>query len=170
MAFHFQISARLLHWPRSCACCGDAADSHMRAAASKTTGKRVQHTKTSWWEVPYCNACLAHKATYESADWWIWASLIAGVIAWIVIGQKSSSGTLGFLVGAAILGAGFWPQSKAKDAARAQMKSTCCTPKAAVRYLNWHGTFHTFVFESEQYTNEFLASNGQKNRSDVQRV
>jgi hypothetical protein len=170
MAFHFQISARLLSWPRKCACCGGAADSSMRAAASKTTGKRVQHTKTSWWEVPYCNTCLAHNAAYESAGRWLWASLIAGVLAWIVIGQASSRGTIGLLMGAAIAGAGFWPYSRAQDAARTQMKSTCCTPRAAVRYLDWHGTFHTFVFESETYTNEFLASNGQKNRSDVQRV
>jgi len=170
MSFYFQICARLLSWPRKCACCGGTADSHMRAAASKTTGKRVQHTKTSWWEVPYCHTCLAHKAAYESATGWLWGGLVVGVIAWVVVGQASSSGTLGFLVGSVVAGGAFWPYGRAQAAAQAQMKPTCCTPRAAVRYLNWHGTFHTFVFESESYTNEFLASNGQKNRSDVQRV
>jgi hypothetical protein len=170
MAYQFQISARILSWPRNCACCGDTANVHIRAAASKTTGKRVQHTKTSWWEVPYCSACLAHKASYEAVVWWLWGGLAAGVVAWILIAQASSSGMAGFIVGVIIAGSGVWPYSKARAAARAKMKPSCCTPTAAVRYLEWYGSFHTFVFESESYMDEFLAANGRKTRSDVRQV
>lgn len=170
MAYQFQISARILSWPRKCACCGETADSNVRAAASRTTGKRVQRTTTSWWEVSYCTACLAHKASYEASVWWLWAGLAGGILAWFFVGQTSSSGTAGFLAGVAVAVASLWPYDKAKAAAKAQMKYSCCTPKAAVRYLEWHGTFHTFVFESKSYTNEFLAANGRKTQSDVREV
>jgi hypothetical protein len=170
MAYHFQISAQILSWPRMCACCGETADSSLCVAASKTTGTRVQHKKTSWWDVPYCATCLAHKALYESAVWWLRGGLATGIVLWIFVGRTSGSGIAGFIVGVITVGASFWLYGKAQSAARAQMKASCCTPTAAVRYLDWHGNFHTFVFESESYTDEFLAANSRKTRSDVQQV
>lgn len=60
MSFSLQISANILSWPRMCACCGDVADTYFRAATSHTKGKRVQHTTTKWWEVPWCSGCAQH--------------------------------------------------------------------------------------------------------------
>ena len=170
MAYHFQISARFLSWPRRCACCGDNADSNMRASASRTTGKRVQNTTTSWWEVPYCSSCLSHKSSYESAGLWLAGGLLAGIASWIYIAYDSGNGTVGFSVALTVLSASFWPYRTARARARGQMKTSCCAPGAAVRYVKWHGTFHTFVFESEAYTNDFLEANGKKTRSDVTQV
>ena len=170
MTYRFQISARILSWPRKCACCGDAPDSHFRAAASRTTGKRVQRTTTSSWEIPYCSACLAHKAAYEAAVLWLWGGVAAGIGAWISASQALSSGQAGFVIGVVVFGASLWPYRKAQTAARAQMKTTCCTPVAAVRYLEWYGSLHTFEFESQTYTNEFLAANNKKTQSDVKKI
>jgi len=63
--YRFQISARLLHWPRQCACCRGAADAEMRAAATRTRGKRVVHTTTRWWTIPYCSRCVGHIRKYR---------------------------------------------------------------------------------------------------------
>ena len=165
MPYQFQISARVLNWPRQCACCAGTPDSNLRASASRTTGKRVKHTTTYWWEVPYCSTCLSHKAAYEAAFWWLWLGLGFALLIWYAIG-----GTAGLAVGLGVLVASFWPFGKAKAKARAQMKGTCCNPVAAVRYRGWYGSVHTFEFDSETYTTAFLDANGRKTRSDVKRV
>lgn len=170
MAYQFQISAKILSWPRKCACCGDIPDSHLRAGASKTTGKRVVNTKTSWWEVPYCAVCLAHKGAYDSASGWVSGGTAVGFAVWCLIGFGMGNGRIGFLVGSAVIATGYWRCSQAREASRLKMKPSCCAPSAAVKYLDWHGTFHTFVFESESYLDEFLAVNGRKTRSDVRKV
>lgn len=170
MPFQFQISAKMLQWPRKCACCGEAPNTSIRASASKTKGKRVKHTTTSWWEVPYCTTCLSHKRAYEAASWWLIAGFVVGLLVWFLITNSTGSGLGGFIPGIVILGASVWPFTKAQAAARAQMRPTCCTPTVAVRYLGWYGTFHTFQFSSQAYTDEFLLANRSKNRSDVRQV
>jgi len=170
MAFQFQISAKMLHWPRKCACCCEPANASIRASASKTNGKRVRHTTTSWWEVPYCATCLSHKRAYEAASWWLIAGSFVGLAVWLIIAIGIGSGLGGFVPGALMFGSSIWPFTKAQAAARAQMKPTCCTPAAAVCYLGWYGTFHTFQFCNEAYTDEFLQANRAKNRSDVRRI
>lgn len=170
MPYQFQISAKILSWPRKCACCGDVPDSHLRAGASKTTGKRVINTRTSWWGVPYCTGCLAHKDAYDSANGWIGGGAAAGIALWCLIGFGMGSGLIGFVVGSAVVVAGYRQCGQAREASRTKMKPSCCSQSAAVRYLDWHGTFHTFEFESDSYLDEFLAINGRKTRSDVRKV
>jgi hypothetical protein len=170
MGYQFQISAKILSWPRQCACCGESADNHFRAAASRTTGTRVKKTTTSWWEVPYCSECLAHKAKFESANIWLIAGLILGLLAWFFVGSGTDSGIAGFFVGALLVGGSFSPYSQAKKAAETMMKQSCCSPGAAVQYVQWHGTMHTFIFESKPYLDSFLASNAKKTMSNVSQV
>jgi hypothetical protein len=170
MAYQFQISAKLLHWPRKCACCSEPSNALIRASASKTKGKRVRHTTTSSWEVPYCTVCLSHKAAFDAASWWLIGGFVLGLLLWLLITNGTGSGIGGFIPGALVFGASFWPFVKAQASARAQMRPTCCTPAVAVRYLGWYGTFHTFQFSSKTYTDEFLRANSSKNRSDVRQV
>ena len=166
MAFRFQISANFLSWPNSCACCGGNADTKLHASASRTTGKRVRHTTTSSWKVPYCSQCVRHKEAYESASNWLVASFVLGLIAWFFV-AKASSGSVGFFVGMVVALLGFWPCSKAQKQARSLMLSSCCSPTSAVQYIEWHGTFHTFVFASKSYLESFLAANSRKKRSEI---
>lgn len=161
MAYKFQISANLLSWPKSCTCCGNSADTHIRASASRTTGKRVKHTKTSWWEVPYCSGCLQHKQAFDAAGNWILAGLVLGIAIWFFVG---------FTPGILLTCASILPFSMAQSSAKRRMKKTCCSPSAAVRYLEWHGTIHTFVFESKLYLDNFLSNNSSKKRSDIKNV
>jgi hypothetical protein len=169
MAFRFQISANLLSWPSSCACCGGDADTKLRASAARTTGKRVQRTTTSWWEVPYCSQCVRHKEAYDSASIWLWASWVLGVFVWFLVAQVLSA-SVGFFVGAIVALLGIWPYQAARTRARTLMLSNCCSPTAAVRYVEWHGTFHTFVFASKSYLELFLAANSRKKRSDITQI
>lgn len=170
MAYQFQISANILSWPRACACCTRTADTHIRATASRTTGKRVQHTITSWWDVPYCSACIAHKTKFDSAGNWLTAGLIGGVAVWVILGFASSSGTVGFVCGLFLFLASLWAYHSTKKAAFGMMRHECSTPSCAVRYIEWHGTFHTFIFCNQSYLDAFLAANSRKTRSDVRRV
>lgn len=170
MAYRFQISANLLTWPRNCACCGDSADNHLKASASRTTGKRVRTTKTSWWEVPYCSSCLSHKASFESAGSWLVAGFSFGIVAWYFTASASNSGLIGFIAGLIIFLLSFWLYSQAEKAARLKMKPGCCSLSSAVRYVEWSGTVHTFVFENKAYLDSFLSSNSGKKRSDIKQV
>lgn len=170
MSYQLQVSAKILSWPRQCACCGGQANSELRAAASRTTGKRVQHTTTSWWHVPYCSSCLHHKAAYDGASKWSGWGLGGGVGAWVVLGWLTGSGWFGFIVAVALAAAGFWYQGKAQEEARKLMCATCAAPSDAVRYIGWHGTFHTFVFDSKGYLEDFVAANSRKTMSDVRQV
>jgi hypothetical protein len=168
--YRVQVSAKILNWPRSCACCLENATAHLRAAASRTTGKKVQHTTTSWWEVPYCDVCLAHKAKFDKAQWAFAPFVFLGVIAWIGVSVLAERQSIGLLAGVALVLLGIWPYRKAIDSARAAMKPCCAAERAAVQYVGWHGTFHTFVFTNRDYLNHFLAANSRKTMSDIQLV
>jgi hypothetical protein len=55
-----EISARIIRWPSVCACCCRRADTTLEISSTRVTGKRVIHSHTKSWEVPYCRRCLAH--------------------------------------------------------------------------------------------------------------
>jgi len=58
-------------------------------SASKSTGKRVVHTKTNAWDFPYCSDCVRHVRAAEAATALAWTlavvSVIAGGILWGVV-------------------------------------------------------------------------------------
>lgn len=55
-----QISARIVRWPGVCACCCQPADTSIEVSCTRVTGKKVIHTQTKSWDVPYCRRCFAH--------------------------------------------------------------------------------------------------------------
>jgi hypothetical protein len=169
MAYQIQVSARILSWPRVCACCCGPADTVKRAAASRTTGKRVQHTKTSWWEVPYCTSCLTHEATFRRAT----TVLVGGVAAMaliFVIASVHDAAIIGWLLVFAAAASAVWGNRALSRRARSEMRPGCSATTGAVAYAGWYGTFHTFVFASSEYLDAFTAANARKTMSDVRRV
>lgn len=170
MAYQLQVSAKILSWPRQCACCGGEASGELQATASRTTGKRVQRTTTSWWHVPYCTSCLNHKAAYDEASKWSGRGVGAGLGAWLLFGWLTGSGWFGLAICVVLGVLGIWYEGKAKGEARRLMCETCAAPSSAVRYIEWHGTFHTFVFENRAYLESFIAANARKTMSDVRQV
>lgn len=63
------VSARLLHFPRLCCCCGrpDPSEEY-RASAKRTTGKKVVKTDTRSWSFPICRECLDWITIQRSAN------------------------------------------------------------------------------------------------------
>ena len=60
-----RVSARILYWPRCCACCCGVATGTRAATATRTTGKRVIKTQGKYWPIPYCDQCLEHHVVYD---------------------------------------------------------------------------------------------------------
>jgi hypothetical protein len=171
VGYQLQISAKFLSWPRQCACCGEAADTHIHASASRITEtKRTKRTETQSWEVPYCSKCSNHKTKYEAANNWTIAGLIAWLVVWVFIGNVAGTGAAGFILGGLLFGGSFIPYSQAKNEAAAMMKQSCCTAGTAVQYVGWHGTMHTFVFQNKPYLESFIALNAKKTRSEIRQI
>ena len=59
-----QVSAKLLCWPRSCACCMGTPDVEYLVTCTRTSKKKQEQ---QCWRVPYCSACLAHVRTQNGA-------------------------------------------------------------------------------------------------------
>ena len=169
MPFSLQISAKILSWPRVCVCCAKTADAEFRAAASRTTGKRVQRTTTSWWDVPYCSACLVHVRAYNQAPTLLVLGIAAGVILWFVASANDAA-IAAWLLAIAAIAAGIWAYRSTRNRGAANLSASCSAKTAAIRYVDWHGTFHTFIFASEQYLKAFIAANERKTMSDVRRL
>jgi len=169
MAFRVQISANLLTWPSECSCCGRSSDAKFRASASRTTGIIVRNTTTSWWDVPYCSQCVRHNEAFESAANWFSVSFVLGMFLWYFVAQ--SSGTIaGFIAGLVVTILGFIPYKIAVNQAKVIISESCCSLTNPVKYVEWHGSFHTFVFSSKAYLESFLSENSGKKHSDITEV
>ncbi len=168
--YRLQISANLLAWPRSCACCCGTADSELRAAAARTTGSRVVHTKTKWWEVPHCGRCVAHIVRYRSSDRAASLVRVLGFVAAVGFGVLAASFATAVVTMAVTLLVAAVVRSKVRRGAAGLTTSACAGPGTAVGYVRWHGTMHEFEFSHQHYLELFIAANGRKTMSDVRTI
>jgi hypothetical protein len=169
MAYSFQVSAKILHWPRACACCFGTADTERRAAASRTTGKRVQRTTTMWWDIPYCSPCIRHAKAFALAPRLLLAGLAAApVLALLLVAANYVS--LAYFVAILSCVLGIWSFFAVRGQARLSQSPTCASKHQAVRYVDWYGTMHTFVFANQHFLRAFMELNERKTMSDVRQV
>lgn len=156
------VSGTRFEFPHPCACCGGKANARLGVAATKSTGKKVVHTRTNTWDFPYCDACLGHVRAAEAAASLAFtlavSSVVAGVALWFfVIPYVGILATVLGLAGRTYL------YSKQMTAARSMMrKSECACVGRAVSYLNWHGSLHQFWFVSLDYALAFMLANQRK--------
>lgn len=170
MSFSVQISANILSWPRVCACCGDVADTHFRAEASHTKGKRVKHTTTKWWEVPWCSGCAEHSRWFSLSQTALAFIFVVSGVSLVVAFISDTNRIAAILIGGILLAASIWAFRATIARARSLCRANCTARTIPVRYVDWHGTFHTFTFESRSYLDAFIAANDRKTRSDVREV
>ena len=52
-----QVSARLLYWPKKCACCGGPEQQSRKATCTRLDSRNRLRSRS--WAVPYCSACAA---------------------------------------------------------------------------------------------------------------
>lgn len=166
-----QVSARLLSWPQSCACCRGSSTATLAASHTRTTGKKVIHSQTRSWNVPYCDDCKEHVRLYEDAK----SSLLLGILAGalvpfcvfaLFIDDENNlyriAGVLGILAGLALLPLSYRNYQRKMSLARESQNDDCCALWAAVEYHGWYGTVHTFVFYNQAYATAFRSLNARK--------
>ena len=162
-----EVSGQRFVFPQKCACCGEASNTTLQAAHSKTWGKRVIHTKTWSWEFPYCSECVGHIRSYS------YASAIAVLFASIVIvfglligsGITWSEEALGYglMIGILLtITAGVVGYVRQARKARAMCSETCVYVGRAVEYVNWYGSVHSFNIMSSTYAALFMLANTKK--------
>lgn len=145
-----EVSGNSFDFPNQCPCCNGATDAELALSASKSSGKRVVHTKTKVWDVPYCNHCLTHIQRTDQArvSAKMFAVLAAIVSALTWLGFSFSAG-LG--VGAFILVVGFIPYWLLTKSAKEICRKDCARVGRAIAYLGWERTVHKFEVASPQY-------------------
>lgn len=142
----------------------------MRAVAQRTTGKRVQHTTTMWWEVPHCRRCVDHSIRFARASRVLPGALLCSGVAWALLAIGGVNVWPALLAAAAVLGSGIFLYRHMITSAAERLLPDCASRTSAVRYLAWHGTFHTLVFTNRDYLDEFIASNERKKMSDIREI
>lgn len=155
------VSGQRFVFPEMCACCGAPGDNSLAVSASKSTGKRVVHTKSYQWHIPYCTRCLIHISTSETAGTVVAVLIVISLVGglWLAYGVEAY---LGAAFGVVALVATLILGSKLNAKARAQCGSTCISVGRAFAYLGWHGTLHQFDITSQHYARDFMLVNQRK--------
>lgn len=168
MTWNLTIAAQKLEFPSLCPCCLGPADALLECSFSVSKGKRVVHTTTRSWDVPYCARCLAHRRKHVGAGSWfkVAAWLGGGCIA---VGALADRGFLLVLLGVAIAALALARGLALRNAARAGMSRDCAVPGSAAAYRGWHGSEQSFEFARRDYLDAFRDCNARKRQSAVGR-
>jgi hypothetical protein len=155
------VSGLKLNFPPECACCCGPAEALLSISATRTRGKRVVHTDTRVWDVPYCGQCLRHVASARSARIISLTILAAAVVVATVFGTQNQDAAAGILAVIGI-GAAIVSYSKLMNRARSECIPTCASVNRAITYLGWYGTLHKFEVLSAQFAGDFMSANQKK--------
>jgi hypothetical protein len=96
--------------------------------------------------------------------------LIASGAATLFAAVSEGNRIAAIVIGVFFLAATIWAFRAATARARSLTRTSCAARMVPVRYADWHGTFHTFTFESRDYLEAFIAANNRKTMSDVRQV
>ena len=155
------VSAKIIRFPRVCACCTCPADTEIAVSASRSSGERVVRTRTKTWAFPYCQGCLAHVAVWSSGGSRAAAIYAVGLALALIVGLAASGlAALGTLI-AMVISAELLRSHRHKRA-EGMCSHACAAASEAVAYLGWSGTVQSFQILSEKYAAAFLVSNEQK--------
>jgi hypothetical protein len=155
------VSGHQFVFPTTCACCNGKTDTELTVSASKSTGKRVIHTSTNAWDIPYCDHCVKHVKAVEAAVTLAW---VLGVLSLTAAGALWYFATpfLGIPVGVAGLVGTVLLHNKLMADARAMCGPDCVCVERAVKYLGWHGPLHKFWIASLDHALAFMLANQKK--------
>lgn len=155
------VSGHSFVFPHKCACCGGIADTELAASATKSSGKRVVHTKTNVWDFPYCSQCVGHVMSAEGTRKLAWILGIVSFVLGLFLGFVASAAS-GVMIGTlAIVGTGLI-YLRGMGKARARCGANCVCVGRAMAYLGWHGTLHQFEVGSADYAHDFMKANHSK--------
>jgi hypothetical protein len=160
-AYQVKISAQRIDWPSECACCSGSPDTTVTINSTRVTGKRVIHSKTKGWNVPYCHNCVRHANLVKGGDKAIGSGIGCGFLAFIVMGLAAGM-TAGFTCAVLCVAAGIGVCVALHNAARKLIRPSCCDGRWAAAYHGWYGTIHTFTFKNRVYLDHFQSTNAKK--------
>jgi hypothetical protein len=148
-------------FPAACACCCSLSDVEMSVSASKSSGKRVVHTSTNAWDIPYCSRCIGHVNAVESGNRLIgiltFVALFFGAVLWYAAGSTmAAASTILMAIAIGLSGRSLTAR------ARSQCSTDCACVGKAVAYLGWHGTVHQFEISSPRFAQNFMVTNQSK--------
>ncbi len=105
-----EISARIISWPAVCACCCRPRDTVIEVSSTRTTGKRVIHTETKSWNIPYCNKCLGHITAARNLQRFSMfvlhisaLAILSGLLLAFLVYVLCAPGSLGWAIGLSML-------------------------------------------------------------------
>jgi hypothetical protein len=155
------VSGYQFTFPMSCACCSGVANAQLTVSASKSSGKRVVHTKTQVWDIPYCTHCLQHvKAVEEAATVakiLTLLSVVGGGFVWY-----AAAPWIGILLAISGLIGTIILYNHQMTKARGMRSASCVSVAKAVAYLGWYGTLHRFEIVSVDFARNFMVENQRK--------
>jgi hypothetical protein len=158
---HIDVSGHNFVFPRKCACCDATADTELPTSATRSTGKRVVHTRTNVWDFPYCHRCVRHVTSIEAAKslgrMLAILSLCLGLLLAFILGAAS-----GLIIGLLGIVATGIIRRRGINGARALCGTDCVCVGRAMAYLGWHGTLHHIDIVSTRYAGEFILANRTK--------
>lgn len=95
---------------------------------------------------------------------------MVGLVLWLFVSASNGPPALGRILALLGVAAGVWGYRAAQATGAANLQPSCAARTTPIRYVEWHGTFHTFVFASREYLQAFVAANERKTMSDVRSV
>ncbi len=169
-----QVSARILTWPRLCACCSRPATTDVAASYTRVSGKRVIRTNTRSWRVPVCATCAEHGIIYSRtigatarAIAWGVAILVVACAVGAAAGSPDGGINPAFVVlgaiGAVALLIVLLRRAQADQrTAEGMLQDTCCSVAYPVVYQGWSGSVHSFFFRNGVYAQAFVDANAKE--------
>lgn len=155
------VSGRSFIFPRLCACCGVTADRELAVSATRSWGKRVRHSETKAWDIPYCATCVQHVGAAASARTLAVILGCASVLAGGVVAAYVEPST-GVVMGIAAMVGTVFLFKRLMSQARSLCHANCACVGKAVAYLGWYGSLHQFDIASRQFAHDFMAANQNK--------
>jgi hypothetical protein len=153
-----QVSGHKFNFPHQCVCCGATPETTWSVSASRSTGKKVVHTTSKSWDIPYCRRCVEHvHAARRAVRLGLTTFLLLFVVA-IVLGINGASGASTVVIICSSLGGPivYWQLLKK---AKTLCMATCAEVGIAVGYSGWQNTCHTFEIASSNYARSFMIAN-----------
>lgn len=149
-----KISARIISWPKRCACCFSVTDTTLSVVHTRTWGKRVRHSESRGWKIPYCDSCIRHAHAHHISTvtrflgWFL--AVAAGLIA---VSAKEEPQVLipCLIIGVLLVMVCFSISLTHSAATKSSLTSGCCSREQSARFLGWDGTVQTFEFARPDY-------------------
>ncbi len=160
MGYDISLSARILNWPKLCACCGKRPDTKLNASFTRVKGKRVIRTDTHSWEVPYCSKCVDHVSKANSANTILIIFVLIGIVS--IVWSLVAKVYIATVLSAIFMLAGYKFYRYEIEEAESLMSKKCGSLGKAVKFNGWYGTVQYFTFENKDYAGMFANMNSKK--------